>query len=254
MATAKRKATTSRPDSIPGAPAKTAKRGAGKTPALKRPAARRPAAKRAAAKRPAAKRPAAKRPAVKRPAVKRPAVKRPAVKRAAVKRAAVKRAAVKRAAAKAVKPITRPAKSATAARSRAPKTQATDASVLAFLDRVPDPAVRADCVALNALLSQVTGAPPRMWGASIVGFGQYRYRYSSGHEGDWPVCGYSPRKQNLTVYVMAGFERFPDIMARLGRYKTGKSCLYVNRLADIDAAVLRELVAASNAQLARMYG
>ncbi|MCE3001866.1 MAG: DUF1801 domain-containing protein [Xanthomonadaceae bacterium] len=93
-----------------------------------------------------------------------------------------------------------------------------------------------------------------MWGSSIVGFGQYRYRYSSGHEGDWPVCGYSPRKQNLTVYVMAGFERFPHLMQRLGRYKTGKSCLYIDRLADIDAAVLRELVAASNEQLRRMYG
>jgi hypothetical protein len=139
-------------------------------------------------------------------------------------------------------------------RSKGPKTIQTDASVTAFLERVADPARRADCVALNRLLSQVSGAPARMWGSGIVGFGQYRHRYSNGSEGDWPVCGYSPRKQDLVVYVMAGFERFPEIMRRLGRYKTGKSCLYLRSLADIDAEVLRELVAASNEQLRRMYG
>lgn len=225
--------------------------------ALKRPAAR-PAAKRAGAKPARAKpaagkratiaRPAAKRVAAKPAAVRKPVAAKPAAARKAV--AAKPAAARKAAAAQPAKPV----KDARAARSRAPKTFPTDASVLAFLERVRDPAVRADCVALNALLSQVTRAPPRMWGSSIVGFGQYRYRYSSGHEGDWPVCGYSPRKQNLTVYVMAGFERFPHLMQRLGRYKTGKSCLYIDRLADIDAGVLGELVAASNEQLRRMYG
>ena len=211
-------------------PAKTAAKTASKRPAA------RPAAKRAGAK------PASAKPA----AGKRASASRPAAKRVAAKPAAAGMAV-------AAKPA-KPGKGTRTARSRAPKTFPTDASVLAFLERVRDPAVRADCVALNALLSQVTGAPPRMWGSSIVGFGQYRYRYSSGHEGDWPVCGYSPRKQNLTVYVMAGFERFPHLMQRLGRYKTGKSCLYIDRLADIDAAVLRELVAASNEQLRRMYG
>lgn len=200
----------------------------------------------------ASKRPAA-RPAAKRAGAKPASAKPAAGKRATTSRPAAKRVAAKPAAAgKAV--AAKPAKPGKGTRSRAPKTFPTDASVLAFLERVRDPAVRADCVALNALLSQVTRAPPRMWGSSIVGFGQYRYRYSSGHEGDWPVCGYSPRKQNLTVYVMAGFERFPHLMQRLGRYKTGKSCLYIDRLADIDAAVLRELVAASNEQLRRMYG
>lgn len=236
MATAKRKA---------GPAAKRAKSAA--KPAARRavakPAANKPAARKAAAKKPAAKKPAAGKPAAGKPAAARPAAQRAAARGA---RTPVPKPAPKRSA-----PA---AKDVRAARSRAPKTFPTDASVLAFLERVPDPATRADCVALNALLSQVTGAPPRMWGSSIVGFGQYRYRYSSGHEGDWPVCGYSPRKQNLTVYVMAGFERFPHLMQRLGRFKTGKSCLYIDRLADIDSGVLRELVAASNEQLRRMYG
>ena len=219
-------------------------------------ATRKPAAKKAAkraGKRGAAARPAASgsgaarpKPAPKRAAApKSQAPKRPAAKAAAAKRAARSAPARKRAA---------PRGGAAVQRSKAPKTVPTDASVTAFLERVADPARRADCIALNRLLSQVTGAPPKMWGPSIVGFGQYRYRYSSGHEGDWPVCGYSPRKQDLTVYVMAGFERFPEIMARLGRYKTGKSCLYLRALADIDTGVLRELVAASNDQLRRMYG
>jgi hypothetical protein len=235
MATAKRKA---------GSAAESAKTAA-------KPPAGRAAAKRVAARRPVPK-PAAKKPAAKKAAARKTAKKKPAAKQlAAVQRATGKAAAAAPRKAPASK---RPAKDVRAARSRAPKTYPTDASVLAFLERVPDPAMRADCVALNALLSQVTAAPPRMWGASIVGFGQYRYRYSSGHEGDWPVCGYSPRKQNLTVYVMAGFERFPELMRRLGRYKTGKSCLYLDRLSDIDTGVLRELVAASNEQLRRMYG
>jgi hypothetical protein len=228
--------------------AKTTAKTGPKRPAAKRAAARKAGAKPAAAKRTGAARPAGKRVAGTTGAARKAASAKPATAR---KTAAAKPAVARKSvAAQPAKPV----KDVRAARSRAPKTFPTDASVLAFLERVRDPAVRADCVALNALLSQVTGAPPRMWGSSIVGFGQYRYRYSSGHEGDWPVCGYSPRKQNLTVYVMAGFERFPQLMQRLGRYKTGKSCLYIDRLADIDAGVLRELVAASNEQLRRMYG
>jgi len=122
------------------------------------------------------------------------------------------------------------------------KTQRNKASVKAFLDKNTDDATRADCEALIKLMKSVTKAEPEMWGTSIVGFGSYHYKYASGQEGDWPVSAFSPRKQNLTIYIMAGFERYPELMAKLGKYKTGKSCLYVKRLADVDAKVLRELV------------
>jgi len=125
------------------------------------------------------------------------------------------------------------------------KTQRNKASVKAFLDKNTDEATRSDCEALIKLMKSVTKAEPEMWGTSIVGFGSYHYKYASGQEGDWPVSAFSPRKQNLTIYIMGGVERFPELMAKLGKYKTGKSCLYVKRLADIDAKVLKELVTAS---------
>jgi len=125
------------------------------------------------------------------------------------------------------------------------KTQRNKASVKTFLDKNTDEATRADCEALIKLMKSVTKAEPEMWGTSIVGFGSYHYKYASGQEGDWPVSAFSPRKQNLTIYIMGGVERFPELMAKLGKYKTGKSCLYVKRLADIDAKVLKELVTAS---------
>jgi hypothetical protein len=116
--------------------------------------------------------------------------------------------------------------------------------VAAFLASVPEPR-RSDCLALVKLMRQVTRAEPVMWGPSMVGFGSYHYIYESGREGDWFLAGFSPRKQDLTVYVMAGFDRFPDLMARLGTYRIGKSCLYLRRLADVDLKVLRALVTAS---------
>lgn len=94
-------------------------------------------------------------------------------------------------------------------------------------------------------MEKVTGAPAKMWGASIVGFGSYTYRYETGRTGDWPLVGFSPRKQNLTLYIMAGFGEYEDLMAKLGKHKTGKSCLYINRLNDIDMKVLETLVKAS---------
>jgi hypothetical protein len=81
-----------------------------------------------------------------------------------------------------------------------------------------------------------------MWGPSIVGFGRYRYKYESGREGEWPITGFSPRKGDLTLYIIGGFDSFSDLMARLGKYKTGKSCLYIKRLSDVDAKVLKKLV------------
>ena len=135
-----------------------------------------------------------------------------------------------------------------------PKTQANDASVADFLAAVPDPTRRADCLAVAELMREVTGAEPRMWGPSIVGFGRYRYRYASGREGEWPLAAFSPRKQNLTLYVLTGFDGEDALLARLGKHTTGTSCLYLKRLADVDRAVLRELVERSVAHVRATNG
>lgn len=130
------------------------------------------------------------------------------------------------------------------------KTQATVASVDAFLDAIADPQRRDDCRRVRALMEAATGAPAVMWGPSIVGFGRYRYRYASGREGEWPVTGFSPRKNDLTLYLMPGFEQQAALMAKLGKHKTGKSCLYLKRLADVDRVVLEELITRSVAAMA----
>ncbi|MEX0584660.1 MAG: DUF1801 domain-containing protein [Natronospirillum sp.] len=122
------------------------------------------------------------------------------------------------------------------------KTQETDQDVEAFLSGVDHPQRQRDARAVLALMHDITGQPPRLWGTSMVGFGRYRYRYNSGHEGEWFVTGFAPRKTALTLYIMSGFSAYDDLMQRLGKYKTGKSCLYVKRLEDIDQAVLAELI------------
>ena len=122
------------------------------------------------------------------------------------------------------------------------KTKPTSASVDDYIASIADEARRADSRYLVEMMSRVTGEPPRMWGASIVGFGTYHYRYDSGREGDFFLTGFSSRKADLSLYVMAGFASFPALMAKLGRHRTGKSCLYVRRLADVDLEVLEELV------------
>jgi hypothetical protein len=122
------------------------------------------------------------------------------------------------------------------------KTKQTGESVDEFLNGIADPQRRQECVAVLELMKQATGCEPAMWGAGMIGFDRYHYRYDSGREGDWFVTGLSPRKAALTVYVMAGFDRYDSIMARLGKYKTGKSCLYIKRLDDIDLDALRELI------------
>jgi hypothetical protein len=124
------------------------------------------------------------------------------------------------------------------------KTTRGEGSVAEFLSAVADPRRRADAEAACALMTEATGAEPAMWGTSIVGFGAYHYRYASGREGDWPAVGLSPRKQALTIYLSAGFDAYEELLGRLGPHSTGKSCLYVKRLADVDQGVLRELVAA----------
>lgn len=119
----------------------------------------------------------------------------------------------------------------------------TSADVVAFIDAVPDEHRRSDARELCELMRSVTGEPPVMWGPSIVGFGSYHYRYESGRTGDAPLAGFSPRKANLVVYLVGGFEdRYPKLLDKLGPHKTGKACLYLKRLGDIDVDVLRQLV------------
>lgn len=124
------------------------------------------------------------------------------------------------------------------------KTARTGRSVSAFLAQQPA-ARRAECARVAQIMQRATGAPPAMWGPSIVGFGSYHYRYASGREGEWMLTGFSPRAQNLTVYIMAGFTRYEALLRKLGTYSTGKSCLYLKRLDDVDLDVLAELVQAS---------
>jgi hypothetical protein len=131
------------------------------------------------------------------------------------------------------------------------KTKPTRASVSAFLDSITDDSRRRDCKALARIMTEVTGASPKMWGPSIVGFGDYHYRYESGREGDWFLAGFSPRARELTVYIMAGLDRQPALMKKLGRFKAGRSCLYIKRLDDIDVGVLTELVRESVAAVGR---
>jgi hypothetical protein len=122
------------------------------------------------------------------------------------------------------------------------KTQKNEGDVQAFLAGLEDEQKRQDSQAIVALMQAVSGLEPRMWGESIVGFGDYHYKYATGREGDTFQVGFSPRKQNLTIYLTYGFEQQTALMEKLGKYKTGKACLYVRRLADVDLEVLRELV------------
>ncbi|HEY3177206.1 MAG TPA: DUF1801 domain-containing protein [Candidatus Polarisedimenticolia bacterium] len=125
------------------------------------------------------------------------------------------------------------------------KTKRTDASVDDFLKGIADDTRRQDCRTLLRIMKQTTGAEPEMWGPSIVGFGSCHYRYASGREGDWPLTGFAPRKQDLTLYLTVGFDRYRSILARLGKHKTGKACLYIKRLADVDMTALQELITAA---------
>ena len=134
------------------------------------------------------------------------------------------------------------------------KTTQNEADVNVFLDAVENPRRRSDARQLLDLMQAVTGEPPKMWGSSIVGFGRYHYRYASGREGDSLVVGFSPRKQNLVIYIMPGFSDYGEILGRLGKFRTGKSCLYVNKLDDVDLELLEELVRQSVTEMKRRYG
>lgn len=133
------------------------------------------------------------------------------------------------------------------------KTRATDDSVQDFLATISDDARREECLRVVEIMRRATGAEPKLWGKGMVGFGSYHYRYDSGREGDWFLTGFSPRKENLTLYIMAGFDRYAALLDKLGKHKTGKSCLYVKRLADLDDAVLQELVTESVQHMKRTY-
>jgi len=122
------------------------------------------------------------------------------------------------------------------------KTVKNDQPVDLFLQKVEDPNKRQDSYTILEMMEAITGEKAKMWGDSIVGFGEIRYKYASGRQGDWMLTAFSPRKQNLTLYIMSGFDQHQDVLARLGKFKTGKGCLYINRLSDVDQNVLLELI------------
>ena len=133
------------------------------------------------------------------------------------------------------------------------KTRPTRSSVAAFLNGIEDDRKRRAAKEIDKLFREITGEKPRMWGPSIIGYGTYHYKYDSGREGDFMRLGFSPRKQSLTLYIMPGFEQYDALLKKLGKHKTGKSCLYVKRLEDIDMDVLRALAQESWEEMNRRY-
>ena len=133
------------------------------------------------------------------------------------------------------------------------KTQPTGTNVAAFLNAIDDKERRRDCKKVAAMMRAATGKRAKMWGASIVGFGRYHYKYASGREGDFMITGFSPRAQALTLYIMPGFKQFEPLMHKLGKYKTGKSCLYIKRLSDVDESVLQRLIEGSVRHMRKKY-
>ena len=125
------------------------------------------------------------------------------------------------------------------------KTKVNDASVTEFINGVESEQKRNDCFEVLKMMKQITKEEPKMWGASIVGFGSYHYKGKSGREGDWMLTGFSPRKQNLTLYLMGGFDSHADLLEKLGKFTTGAGCLYIKTLDDVDKKVLEALVQAS---------
>ncbi|MHA1940114.1 MAG: DUF1801 domain-containing protein [Candidatus Hodarchaeales archaeon] len=125
------------------------------------------------------------------------------------------------------------------------KTKKNDQSVELFLNKVQDEQKREDSFQILEMLKEITQEEPKMWGNSIIGFGDYQYKYKSGHGGEWFIIGFSPRKQNLTLYVTPGFAQYENFLKDLGKYSTGKSCLYIKKLSDVNMEVLKQLAAES---------
>jgi hypothetical protein len=134
------------------------------------------------------------------------------------------------------------------------KTKLNDRDVEAFLHSVEDEAKKKDSFEILEIMKSTTGEKPKMWGTSIVGFGSYHYKYKSGREGDWFKTGFSPRKQSMTVYIMQGFNKYGELLIKLGKYKTGKACLYFKKLEDVDKEVLKTLISHSVDYLTNKYG
>lgn len=134
------------------------------------------------------------------------------------------------------------------------KTTENEASVEDFLNTVKDESKRADSFEVKKMMERITGHPAKMWGSSIVGFDVYHYKYDSGREGDMLKVGFSPRSTALTLYIMPGFDRYEELMSKLGKYKTGKSCLYIKKLENVDKAVLEELITESYNYMTEKYG
>lgn len=133
------------------------------------------------------------------------------------------------------------------------KTKKTNASVTAFINKVKNKQRKKDCFVVLEMMKEITGNEPKMWGPSIVGFGTYHYVYASGREGDWMITGFSPRVQSLTLYIMPGFNKYDKLMSKLGKHKTGKSCLYISKLADVDTAILKQLIKSSVQSIKKRY-
>jgi hypothetical protein len=133
------------------------------------------------------------------------------------------------------------------------KTVETDGSVNAFIEALPDERQRSDAWEIAALMERLSDSPAKMWGPSIIGFGSYHYRYESGREGDMCRIGFSPRKGKTVLYIVDGFSDFDVILARLGKHKTGKSCLYIKHLSDVDQGALTELITGSLAAMDAKY-
>lgn len=131
-------------------------------------------------------------------------------------------------------------------------TQATEASVDDFIANI-NPEKKSDCERLISIMQEITGETPAMWGSSIIGFGSYHYEYDSGHTGDSAIIGFSPRKRELVVYIVPGFDSFQGLLAKLGKHKTGQSCLYIKRLSDISIKVLTELMSESVKRMRSKY-
>ena len=133
------------------------------------------------------------------------------------------------------------------------KTQTTPVDPADFIAAVEHKTRHADALVLDALFREITGWTPRMWGPTIIGYGEYHYKYDSGHEGDCLATGFSPRKANLVLYIMPGYQDYGEMLDRLGKHKLGKACLYINKLADVDLAVLREIIETGLTDLGKRY-
>ena len=133
------------------------------------------------------------------------------------------------------------------------KTKLNDEDPRAFLEALEDENKRKDALALLEMMQEISGCAPKMWGSAIIGFGSYHYQYESGREGDWFIAGFSPRKQNLALYIMSGFDRYNELLQKLGKHKTGKSCLYIKHLSEVNPEVLYKLVETSYRRMEEKY-